>query len=35
VDRVDAELVARVGAERVAHARATLGALVELELNES
>jgi DNA-binding MarR family transcriptional regulator len=29
VERVDAELLSRVGAELVAHARATLGALIE------
>ena len=29
VDRIDAELTARVGAEHVAHTRATLGSLVE------
>ncbi len=30
IDGIDAELVARVGAERVAHARATLAALIDL-----
>ena len=30
VEAIDAELIARVGAEPVAHARAALGALIEL-----
>jgi DNA-binding MarR family transcriptional regulator len=31
VDQVDADLIARVGADSVAHARATLAALIELQ----